>query len=234
MDIIVSKVNESFVEVNADESVLHDLYNRYSEYVSGYMFNPRFKNRIWDGKIHLFNIRSGMLPFGFVRDLFGYAKQTGQTIDFRGISQSDFIEEIDEEEYKNTIEENMKNNELTVRDYQDEAIRAALKNHRGVLLSCTSSGKSLIIYNIIKTLRKRGLKKILLIVPNIMLVEQMYKDFEDYGYADIKNEVEQLGGGNKATFELPVLISTWQSLQNEEPDFFEDYDGVIVDECHRI
>ena len=35
------------------------------------------------------------------------------------------------------------------------------------------------------------------------------------------------------TFKTPVLISTWQSLQKLTPDFFEDVDAVIVDECHN-
>ena len=127
----------------------------------------------------------------------------------------------------------MANATIKLRDYQDRAIRAALKYHRGILLSCTSSGKSLMIYNIIRTLLKKGHKHLLLIVPNIMLVNQMYDDFKDYGWTDLDNYVERLGGGNEATHDKPILISTWQSLQNLDLDFFERYDGLIVDEVHR-
>ena len=118
-----------------------------------------------------------------------------------------------------------------IRDYQDRAVRAALSNHRGILLSCTSSGKSLMLFNIIKSIRKQNFKNILLIVPNIMLVDQMYDDFESYGWQNLDKEVERLGGGHEAYFDKPILISTWQSLQNKEADFFEKFDGLFIDEC---
>ena len=108
-----------------------------------------------------------------------------------------------------------------IRDYQDRAVRAALSNHRGILLSCTSSGKSLMLFNIIKSIRKQNFKNILLIVPNIMLVDQMYDDFESYGWQNLDKEVERLGGGHEAYFDKPVLISTWQSLQNKEASLGE-------------
>ena len=87
------------------------------------------------------------------------------------------------------------------------------------------------IYNIIRCLRKEGTKNILLIVPNIMLVDQMYDDFKDYGYDNLDDEVERLGGGHEAYFDRPVLISTWQSLQNKDAEFFEKYNAVFTDEC---
>ena len=141
---------------------------------------------------------------------------------------------MDEDSYSEQIKDNMKNAPFEIRDYQDRAVRAALTNHKGILLSCTSSGKSLMIYNIIRCLRKKNYKKILLIVPNIMLVDQMFDDFTDYGYEDMEHEVERLGGGHEAYFDKPVLISTWQSLQNKENDFFEKYDALFIDEVHSV
>ena len=144
----------------------------------------------------------------------------------------EMCEPIEEDKYKEQIKDNMKNAPFELRPYQDEAVRAALKYHRGILLSCTSSGKSLMLYNIIRCIRKQNFKKILLVVPNIMLVDQMYDDFKDYGYENMDDEVERLGGGHEAYFDKPVLISTWQSLQNKESDFFEKYDAVFIDETH--
>lgn len=144
------------------------------------------------------------------------------------------MEEIDEKDYLAQIQDNMKNAPFQIRDYQDKAVRAALKYHKGILLSCTSSGKSLMIYNIIRCLRKQEMKHILLIVPNIMLVDQMYDDFESYGYDNLDDDVERLGGGHEATFDKPVLISTWQSLQNKDSEFFEKYNAVFVDEVHGV
>jgi len=152
-------------------------------------------------------------------------------LNLNGFRDDEFIEQIDEEDYVAQIKDNMKNAPFEIRDYQDKAVRAALKYHKGILLSCTSSGKSLMIYNIIRYLRKKGQKHILLIVPNIMLVDQMYDDFKDYGYDNLDDDVERLGGGHEALFDKPVLISTWQSLQNKDSEFFEKYGAVFTDEC---
>ena len=154
------------------------------------------------------------------------------TFSLEGFRDMEMCEPIEEDKYKEQIKDNMKNAPFELRPYQDEAVRAALKYHRGILLSCTSSGKSLMLYNIIRCIRKQNFKKILLVVPNIMLVDQMYDDFKDYGYENMDDEVERLGGGHEAYFDKPVLISTWQSLQNKETDFFENFDGVFIDEVH--
>ena len=155
-------------------------------------------------------------------------------MNLNGFRDTEFLEEIDEKDYLAQIQDNMKNAPFQIRDYQDKAVRAALKYHKGILLSCTSSGKSLMIYNIIRCLRKQEMKHILLIVPNIMLVDQMYDDFKDYGYDNLDDDVERLGGGHEATFDKPVLISTWQSLQNKDSEFFEKYNAVFVDEVHGV
>ena len=155
-------------------------------------------------------------------------------MNLNGFRDTEFLEEIDEKDYLAQIQDNMKNAPFQIRDYQDKAVRAALKYHKGILLSCTSSGKSLMIYNIIRCLRKQEMKHILLIVPNIMLVDQMYDDFESYGYDNLDDDVERLGGGHEATFDKPVLISTWQSLQNKDSEFFEKYNAVFVDEVHGV
>lgn len=231
-DITINKVNESVVEIQTTEDMNYNIYNRYSEYVDGFRFSPAYKVKRWDGMHHSYNMRTCLLPIGLVKDLILWCNQMGMKFELQGFYPNEFLEEINEDEYKEIIKDNMKNAPFEIRDYQDRAVRAALKYHRGILLSCTSSGKSLMIYNIIRYIRKKNFKHILLIVPNIMLVDQMYDDFKDYGYDNLDNEVERLGGGHEATFTTPVLISTWQSLQNMDADFFEKYDAVFVDETH--
>lgn len=230
--IEIKKLNESLVEVSAPEDVNFNIYSRYSEHVAGYQFQPRYKLRVWDGKHHSYSMRTGVLPIGLVKDLTLWLKGQGETFRIEGFKSTEFVEELDEEQYRKDILDNMKSAPFEIRDYQDKAVHAALRYHKGILLSCTSSGKSLMIYNIVRCLRKRGLKHLLLIVPNIMLVDQMYDDFKDYGYEDLDGEVERLGGGHEATYDKPVLISTWQSLQNKDSEFFEKYEAVFVDECH--
>ena len=232
IEITIAKVNESFLEVKANPDILSELWSRYSAYKAGYQFHPKFKNRIWDGKIHLFNIRSGILPIGFLADLLGYAKLKGYEYELENITTEDLKSKIDDAEYDAQILENMKTSGMTIRPYQNDAVRKALTYKKGILLSCTGSGKSLMIYNAIRCLQAKGLKKILLVVPNIILIDQMYDDLVDYGSEEYGECLTRLGGGHKPDFSKPVLISTWESLQYKDADFFEDFDAVFVDECH--
>lgn len=230
-DITICKINESVLEIKAEDDILHNLYSRYSAYQAGYQFNPKFKCRIWDGKVHLFNIRTGILPIGFLFDVLQYCRSNNYSFDLEGITLEDLRHTIDEQTYQQQILDNMKNSGRTLRPYQDEAVRKALTFRKGILLSCTSSGKSMMLYNIIRNIRREGFKKILLIVPNILLIKQMYDDFVDYGYDNYELELTKMGGDETPDMSAPVLISTWQSLQNKSADFFEDFDAVFVDEC---
>ena len=84
-DISIKKLNESFIEVSAPEDITYNIYARYSEYVAGYQFQPRFKMRVWDGKHHSFNIRSGVLPIGLAKDLILWATNQGTTFELERI-----------------------------------------------------------------------------------------------------------------------------------------------------
>lgn len=231
-DIRISKVNESFLELQGELDILSEVHSRYAAYKSGYQYSQAYKDRRWDGKTHFFRPGSGLLPYGFLEDLLNWCKQEHYEYELDGIEEEKLTRTLNEAKYKESTEYFMRNSGKTLRPYQDEAIRAALTHKRGILLSCTGSGKSLMIYNIVRALRKENYKHVLLIVPTIHLIYQMRDDLLDYGYDDPDKEITIQGDGNKADFDMPVLISTWESLQHKEPEFFEKYDAVIVDETH--
>jgi superfamily II DNA or RNA helicase len=119
------------------------------------------------------------------------------------------------------------------RDYQIKAFVNAIRNHRLLLLSPTASGKSLILYLIVSYLQSSDYKKGLLIVPTTSLVEQMYKDFEDYGYDSEENCHRQYSGKEKHTNKF-LTITTWQSIYKNEKEYFEQFDFVLGDEAHQF
>lgn len=84
-ELSIKKLSESFVEIDASEDINFNIYSRYSEYVSGYQFQPRFKLRVWDGKHHSYNMRSSILPIGLVKDLLLWAKSQGTTFELERI-----------------------------------------------------------------------------------------------------------------------------------------------------
>ena len=99
-----------------------------------------------------------------------------------------------------------------------------------LLISPTASGKSLMIYALIRYFVAKK-QKILLVVPTTSLVEQMYKDFEDYGW-DPKNHCHRIYAGRERTNVNEVTITTWQSVYELDKTFFKDYNVIIGDEAH--
>ena len=116
------------------------------------------------------------------------------------------------------------------RPYQIEAVYEALRYNRKLLISPTASGKSLMIYALIRYFVAKK-QKILLVVPTTSLVEQMYKDFEDYGW-DPKNHCHRIYAGRERTNVNEVTITTWQSVYELDKTFFKDYNVIIGDEAH--
>ena len=106
---------------------------------------------------------------------------------------------------------------IQIRDYQKEAFVHAIKkidvyycrqlplvNHLIVYL--------MLIYNLLR-LKEKKQDKILIVVPTTSLVEQLYKDFKDYGYNSDQNVHRIYQGHDKETSKR-VIISTWQSIYN--------------------
>lgn len=232
----IEKIDEinSIVHQEEDDGYnwLAGLQDHFTFDVPGAKFNPKVRMRLWDGKKRFFNAFSRGLKNGLIEDTLKYAAENGAIVDFDGFQDYD---KYDLENFKEVNKKILSTCSLTPRNYQEEAALEALNRRLGVLECCTSSGKSFIIYMFIRQLLERGLvgnNKILLIVPNISLVTQMFSDFKEYGWDDIDDYAEVLYGEAHPTYEKTVLISTWQSLQNKDEDFFLQYRCVIVDEAH--
>jgi superfamily II DNA or RNA helicase len=118
------------------------------------------------------------------------------------------------------------------RDYQIDAVYDALRYNRKLLISPTASGKSLMIYSIVRYFAERD-EKILLVVPTTSLVEQMFKDFQDYGW-NAEDYCHRIYSGREKTNQYPVVITTWQSIYKLNRTFYEEFDVVIGDEAHQF
>jgi len=106
----------------------------------------------------------------------------------------------------------------------------ALRYHRKLLISPTASGKSFMIYTIVRYFVARN-QKILLVVPTTSLVEQMFKDFQDYGW-NAEEYCHRIYSGKERVNTYDVTITTWQSVYQLERSFFEEYNVIIGDEAH--
>lgn len=229
-DVIhITKLNEVFLKLDLQQSQAMELKGYLECYVPGYMFHPRFKNRVWSGKVSFFDVGRSILPLGLLPDLFAFCKKFDYEYQF-DFDVSELYSEMSIDDLNRFISAIFLG-ELTPREYQLKAVHKALKNKRGCVVSATGSGKSLIVYSIIRFLIEAGMK-ILLVVPNTSLVEQMYSDFKSYGWTDLFNQCSILYSGKTPDFSKSLLISTWQSIHKKRDDFFSKFDALLIDECH--
>ena len=191
---------------------------------------PAYQNRVWDGKIRLFSYATGKIYAGLYLYIKNWCKENN-------------IHVVDGTKIKEKTVDDSKIDELIkalklpyeVRDYQREAFKYSVEKDRCLLVSPTASGKSLIIYLMLiyNLLRLKDTKqdKILVIVPTTSLVEQLFKDFKDYGYNSERN-VHRIYSGHEKETNKRVIISTWQSVYNLPKKWSNQFGMIIGDEAH--
>ena len=229
--IIIDKKNEVYLKIEADADIRRELGEYFTFEVPGFKFMPQYRNRVWDGKIRLFSYANGQIYAGLYPYIIEWCKNNDiQIVDGTKIKDVSVDETIVDKFIKA-----LKIPKISVRDYQREAFVHSIKKSRCLLLSPTASGKSLIVYLMLiyNLLRLKDSKKdkILIIVPTTSLVEQLFKDFKDYGYNSERNVHKIYQGHDKETNKR-VIISTWQSIYNMPKKWFSKFGMVIGDEAH--
>lgn len=226
--LVIRNINEAFVHITCEDGISYELREYFTFHVPGYQFTPQYKARLWDGKIRLFDVRTNLIYRGLVPEIIKFCQSREYDFDYEN-------EDYDEEFSLNEAESFAKSlnlNKVTPRDYQMEAFVHAIRTRRTMLLSPTASGKSLIIYMILRYLHDNNLsKRTLIIVPTISLVTQLASDFADYGF-DSDSNVHRIFGGQDKQSDKPIIISTWQSVYKESKKYFQQFDAVIGDEAH--
>jgi len=219
--------------ISCDRGVAAELSDYFSFFVPGYKYMPAYKNRVWDGKIRLFNTLTGELNTGLFDYVKKFCEERAYTIE---VNSSDYGLPNDKNEVVlSEYEAFLKASFLPFqpRDYQNDAILHGLKNKRAILLSPTGSGKSFIIYLLMKYYMSmlNSEKRVLVIVPTTSLVEQMYTDFKDYGML-VEKAVHKIYSGHDKNTDKRVIISTWQSIYKLPKRWFEQFGMILGDECH--
>ena len=227
-DLILHKKNEAFIKFECEKSLAQELSDFFTFYVPGFQFTPAYKNRLWDGKIRLADLRSFSIYHGLIPYIENFCKERNYSLEID--SEINLTKEFsikEAEEFASRL-----NLPVEVRDYQLKSFVNAIRNKRMMLLSPTASGKSLILYLITRYLQLTN-KKGLLIVPTTSLVEQMYSDFKSYGYDSEKYCHRQYAGKDKQTDKF-LTITTWQSIYKNSPEYFEQFSFVLGDEAHQF
>ena len=229
--IRVWKLNHSNLFVDCESGISQELNEFFSFYVPGYKFMPAFRNRVWDGKIRLYSRSTNELPAGLFYHLSEFCKKRGYILSPQSSAYGDPNERIRISPSDLGLFCDSLNLPFALRTYQFECIGEAITRKRAILLSPTGSGKSLIIYALLRWYLETYEGKILIIVPTTSLVEQMYSDFAQYGY-DVETNVHRIYSGKDKATEKRVIVSTWQSVHRLQQQWFQQFGCVFGDECH--
>ena len=230
-DVIIHKKNEVYIKLECEPHILYELQEYFTFEVPGAKFMPQMRNKHWDGYIRLLSVHTGEIYAGLLPKVIDKLNLHKYTYEFRENKYYGLPFEINEEISMEGTKDYMQAIcAHSPRDYQIDAVCDALRHNRKLLISPTASGKSLMIYSLVRYYIDKG-QKILLVVPTTSLVEQMYKDFQDYGW-DAESYCHRIYSGREKTNEHPVTITTWQSIYKLERPFFEDYNVIIGDEAH--
>ena len=229
--LIIEKKDEVYLTVDCDPNIQQEISEFFTFYVPGYKFMPAFRNRMWDGKIRLYSQKTKEIYFGLFPYIKAFAKEREyQVVCGEGVDIDNKVDKDIVTKFSNSLGQSFE-----ARDYQIDAIYHSLKFNRALLLSPTASGKSFIIYALIRyyshLIKDESNNRCLLIVPTTSLVEQMYSDFKSYGW-NVEKNCHRLYSGYSNQTDKKVLISTWQSLYKLPKDYFSQFGVVFGDEVH--
>ena len=232
--MLISKKNEVFLVItDLDPSTNQELSEFFTFEVPGFKFMPMYRNKMWDGKIRLFSPATGEIYVGLLPYVQKFCDSNAISyILEEGVEDGRDINNKDARNFIKSLKPKSQGKSLKIRDYEVEAFQLAISRNRSLLVSPTASGKSLIIYSLVRYYQMMGLKTLIL-VPTTSLVEQMYSDFEDYGWSS-GTYCQKIYQGHDRKVTKDVVISTWQSLYKMPKAYFRDFGCVIGDEAHMF
>jgi superfamily II DNA or RNA helicase len=232
-NLIISKKNEVYLHVEAEPHIYYELKDAFQFEVPNAKFAPAYKNKWWDGHIYLFNINTQEIYVGLLDKLIRFCEQHSYTYEFRDNKYYGLPFEVNEMISKEGVKDYMTSIcKYAPRDYQVEGVYDALRHNRKLLISPTASGKSLMIYSIVRYYVEKE-QNILIVVPTTSLVEQMYKDFADYGW-DVGSFCHKIYAGKERETDSQVIITTWQSIYKLPKQYFSRFNVVVGDEAHNF
>ena len=126
--------------------------------------------------------------------------------------------------------------------YQFDAIKSVIENKREVVLSPTSSGKSLIISALLAYFMCKNQntdKKALVIVPNCFLVNQLFAQIKEYfeNSFPLEKLVQKVHGDipeKERDLSKPIILTTWQSQRNTNSKFLELFETRFLEKVDMV
>ncbi len=235
MKLLVKKRNESYVSLVSEPIVLKSIFDYFKFRPQNYQFTPSYKTKKWDGWIRLYDINKNLFPLGLLFKLVPFCKAQNIEITFENFNDEpiNLTEDFIIDYANNTLKID---SSRALRDYQITGIQTGIREKHCILLSPTGTGKSLIIYCLLRLILKYNPSfKVLIVVPTLSLIDQMAGDFIEYSEhtgLDFDKFIQRKFTDKSKNVDKQIVITTYQSIQYEEPNFFKQFGAILVDECH--
>lgn len=216
------KINDVFCSVQGEASAIENLAEQLTFEVPNSKFHPLVQSGMWDGNIRLLNRFNGQMYVGLIEHASEIARSFDYDVDIDPAFDEDPFSVAEATAFIDTL-----NIPFKEHDFQLDAFIHAIQHRRALILSPTSSGKSLLMYLILMFLGKKAI----IVAPTKGIVTQLAKELKGYGYPGNIHIV--MGGTEKGTDDM-LTISTWQSIYELPSKYFHQYEVFLGDEVHRF
>ena len=138
-DVVVKKINETYVKVECDEGIKAELNDFFSFFAHNYQFSPLYRKRIWNGKVYLYSRKKSQLYVGLIYHLREFCKERKLTIEIDPSAQQlspCTMEEV--RAFSASLDLHSRGNPIELRDYQVKGFVEAVQRKRCLVLSPTS------------------------------------------------------------------------------------------------
>ncbi|QIG70614.1 ATP-dependent RNA-DNA and DNA-DNA helicase protein [Rhizobium phage RHph_I1_18] len=231
-DINVVHYNETFVRIVAERPYLKEIHKEFSFFAKNYQFHPKYKSKMWDGRISLFRAGERFLPKGLLARLNEWAEHNRRTIAFDpdvlatlspfSVDNNDIIEF-----YKRI------GGPFEPLDTQIDAVSHCINEGRCVILAPTSNGKSYMIHGLAAFFALQK-KRVLIIVDRSQLVQQLKENIAEEYFGAAKFNTGMVYDKDLDISKLDVYLTTWQSCYENDEEWFQQFDVFIGDELHKF
>lgn len=233
--LVLEDVDSVFIRVRCERGTAKELSDCFSFKVPNHKYMSRFRKSRWNGDIKLYNIGKATIYRGLKNYVTKFAADRGYHVE-NNLSETPKLpltgEQVDELFSRCVGKES---GIPSLHDHQREAVVKAAETSRILLVSPTGSGKSLIIYLLMRHLLENTEGKILIIVPTIGLVTQMESDFKLYSKGTdwrVGKNCHSIYAGQDKDTNKRIVITTWQSIFKQPRSWFDQFSVAFGDECH--
>lgn len=140
--VYITKKNETYAEIKCEAHVIQELDEAFSFYAEGYKFQPKYKNKMWDGKIRLIKRKSSTnatFYLGLLHELIKFFNKNDYGYQLsEDLKLPQKITEQELNDYLLNLNVSSKGQKITPRDYQAKGFVDAIMNKRQLILSVTS------------------------------------------------------------------------------------------------